>query len=1166
MRAVFNPSMDDVGRIILGARDIGLMLSFFYSLWILFFEFLPALFLWSLSLFRRPQAETPAVGLIDEVGNPPTPRGHSVTPVLKLCVHKSMRFLFVTGLMQAMFYLVAMNWMFVSMSLDTSTIQTTSTSDIFETPTYTTTCSGPSYATPTPAPVGKRTSMMRTAMPTPMPTALGSTGPSSMPNPMSAPALTPNPFVRIFTLDKPFPAWVMMQYFDLPIYTGFAIALLIHLMLRFSAPVFSILARAFTIWIVSYLIAAAVMLTTSRYDVDSSLSLVMVILAFVTCVSILHPIASWLEDLGTLAKDTTEEAADQQAQRESRLSSAERIVKDIFCPSEDLAYGVQSAIRFLRDGCWRTAESLFFAVAEILRDKFIAIDLSLHYLNECLAYIEPKVKEVKEQGKAILKNTKDIESVSERKADKTHIDEVVGRLNSLFETVDGFVSYTYEDAEAFETVQLTVHELGDTVNDLQTTKASTAGLQAAQQTVKDLDGVVNGLQTSKADVTVLETAQQTLEDLNGKLGKLETTKAKVSDLEETVETVIGLTGRIKELESTKTEFMGWKKEMDDTSDEVTSIKDSKADCKALDNTNRDLEQLSQKVDRIKSDKGDALVLATAEERILHLMNKISNLDSTKADISAVTFFQNFMVESIGSQGTTDGKIQKLGDEVDTLGTTKADTSALKTTIETLDELSDKIDELQSRPADATDLTGVTSRIDGLDTSVAAMGTRQDHLKDRIDGLDTSFNAMGSQHHLTKRVLSLETDRNKASKRLGDAESANMTLKADLAVARQDIDNFSKSASLSSDAIGTLRNQKASVKHFEAANGRIDANKVETDAKISQLQKDKTVMQAQIDALIKKVEALQPTASATEPETLQSIRDQVSSEVTQQISDLRSETTSQHKEVVKAHEQFQSEVKSRVIALNKNCQEMENEVKKRHESLQGTVVTQSQELQTVKIGLDEHKKHVDQQIQKASHKVDNQVNAINRQVEGLDGQTIREIVREVYNEFLCGPEFESAVNSAQSSTKIAQRKERWRAEIRAVTEEDILVSKVEAKIQDILVGKVEAKVQEIQAGNDRIPHNDPPQILNGGQPTHGEHEYHHNLDTIPKDSDHESNTVENNFGSGDGSLIDPPGVIIGEPATSPTGKSPNHLHTTAEDEDEELPDLVSATIVAVLTAL
>ncbi|KAL1882905.1 hypothetical protein Daus18300_000543 [Diaporthe australafricana] len=279
MLAVSDYSVDDMEGLILGVSAIGLLLLILYRL---FFHFFPALFFWFLSLICSPQAKTPAVGPIDEFGNPQPPPGHTVASMLKLCVRKSVSFLFVTGLMQAMFYLVAMSWMFVSMSLDISTIETTSTSDAdtFEIPTSTTSFSAPSYSTPTPAPVGKRTSMMRTAMPIPTPTALGSTMPSSMPSPVPASALSPDPFVQIFTFDKPFPAWVMMQYFDLPIHTAFAIALLIHLLLRCSDRVFSLLARALAIWVVSYLAAAAVMLASSRYDVDHSLSLVIAILVF----------------------------------------------------------------------------------------------------------------------------------------------------------------------------------------------------------------------------------------------------------------------------------------------------------------------------------------------------------------------------------------------------------------------------------------------------------------------------------------------------------------------------------------------------------------------------------------------------------------------------------------------------------------------------------------------------------------------------------------------------------------------------------------------------------------------------------------------------------------------------------------------------------------------
>lgn len=79
------------------------------------------------------------------------------------------------------------------------------------------------------------------------------------------------------------------------------------------------------------------------------------------------------------------------------------------------------------------------------------------------------------------------------------------------------------------------------------------------------------------------------------------------------------------------------------------------------------------------------------------------------------------------------------------------------------------------------------------------------------------------------------------------------------------------------AIRTLQNQKASVRHIEAANDVINAHKKEIDAKISQVEKDKTAMQAQLDGLIKIVEAMQQSVGTTEPahvqlEDLQSIQD------------------------------------------------------------------------------------------------------------------------------------------------------------------------------------------------------------------------------------------------------------------------------------------------------
>ncbi|KAL1882904.1 hypothetical protein Daus18300_000542 [Diaporthe australafricana] len=835
----------------------------------------------------------------------------------------------------------------------------------------------------------------------------------------------------------------------------------------------------------------------------------------------------------------------QQALYESQLSNVQRIVKNIFLSDEDLASGpVEDVIRFLQKDCWKTAGSLFFAVAESLRERFVSIDKSLAGLLKSSAGIKTRVDE---HSGTILGNTNEIKHLRKLKADKTRVDEVVQAHKSLFDKVNGFFLYTKEDAEALKTAQQGVNQLRGTVDGFQNTKANDTDLQATLATVKDLDGTVkqlngtvSGLEDLKVDVKDLKAAQQTLGELHDKLGDLDTIKAKASGFQETVETVTGLTGRINVLESANTEFMPWKEEMDNvtskTSGEISSMKDSKAESKDLEKTDMELNLLSGKVDKLGGSKADdANALKATQKTVEQLTTKVHNLDNTKIDESAITTSKEFLLRELSTHKiNTSREIVEMGLDIQGLRNTKADRNILDTTRDTLNRLSSKVNGLDSRPADVTDLTDVTSRLDGLDTSLQAMGARHDDLSDRInglatpvDGLDTaSIQVMGEQQgHLTNRVLSLETDRNKSSKRLADTEKAKDTLKADLAVARKDIVSVSKSASNNDAAIGKLRDQKASVKLLDAANARIDDLQKELDAKNSEHQKDKAAMQAQMNVLIKRFESMPQWVGATEParvqpEDLQSIREQVSSEATQQIDELRSKTASQHEEVVKAHDEH----KKYVLAEFETCAY--------HDDVQ---------------------KHIKNC---SAQGIQTQVDAIQQKLASLNSQHVsdtsfRDTIRGTIDEALRSEIFEAVVNTVVQNNS---QRDYSHEDIVAAVEEEFNSMKFRDQILAKVIDNCTSVLQKHRKLNASSPHNSSLRLINGGQPTHGEYGHHQNVDTIPMGSDHENRTVEDKLGSGDGSPGDHPGLISGGPATSPTDEPPR-VYTgeqapyTDDDDDD-----------------
>ncbi|KAL2279400.1 hypothetical protein FJTKL_13470 [Diaporthe vaccinii] len=457
-------------------------------------------------------------------------------------------------------------------------------------------------------------------------------------------------------------------------------------------------------------------------------------------------------------------------------------------------------------------------------------------------------------------------------------------------------------------------------------------------------------------------------------------------------------------------------------------------------------------------------------RILEqLSGKIAGLETSKADAGILRAAQE--------------DLESLRSLVESLQSEKANAADLKRVREELEKLRDCVNDLQNTKADATAVANITDKVKGLATDLTEIREAQDKLNTDVG-----------------------------------------TLKRDRDVARKDIESLNKTSTQHVYSISKLEESaKISKDALNGHKGQVGNEKKAADEKMSKLEKENAHLRQDVSNLQGAVEGLQQTMEAMEAKEAQhehrlnQVRDEVTSDTDQKVNQLRSDTDSQHHQVVQAHRELEGSVTTRFDKSAQDVKELRQKARSEINDLGERIRVRFNE---VNAAIWDRFSEITKNINNA----DGGTPGVLQRVEALESRAGGSIAELQVDDYIRG-KVEQFVGDFL--------REHLRAQVYRETGKYLFSKEGQDKIFAIL--------KERQACEDNNLPGDPPGVVPGGRAS--------SPGIGPSDS---GATPDNTIGD-DGPLGDPPGVISGGQAALPGDMSSDDNTTPTIPEESIFPD-------------
>lgn len=485
-------------------------------------------------------------------------------------------------------------------------------------------------------------------------------------------------------------------------------------------------------------------------------------------------------------------------------------------------------------------------------------------------------------------------------------------------------------------------------------------------------------------------------------------------------------------------------------------------------------------------------------------------------------------------------LEQLSGRIAGLETSKADAGILRAAQEDLESLRSLVESLQSEKANAADLKRVREELEKL--------------RDCVNDLQNTKADATAVANITDKVKGLATDLTEIREAQDKLNTDVGTIKRDRDVARKDIESLNKTSTQHAYSISKLEEAaKISKDALNGHKGQVGNEKKAADEKMSKLEKENAHLRQDVSNLQGAVEGLQQRMAAMEAKEAQyehrlnQVRDEVTSDTDQKVNQLRSDTDSEHHQVVQAHRELEGSVTTRFDKSAQDVNELRQKARSEINDL-GERIREGVNKLNAKIWEDFCKNmantkesileiittKIDDANKRTSNVLERVVTLESRPSSSIAEHQIDEYIENKVHEsmetFMVSNKFRNAVKDMQLILKKQSKLDQVRAEVQAYAEETLASEEFQEKIY--------ASIKERQTFNNL--QGDPPGVVPGGRAS--------SPDIGPSNSAAPDNTVGN-----DDPLGDPPGVISGGRAALPGDMSSDGNTTPTIPEESTIPD-------------
>lgn len=542
------------------------------------------------------------------------------------------------------------------------------------------------------------------------------------------------------------------------------------------------------------------------------------------------------------------------------------------------------------------------------------------------------------------------------------------------------------------------------------------------------------------------------------------------------------------------------------------------------------------------------MVAAQARRVRHHATEIHTLNkqmTTKADL-----YQTIRI------------LEQLSGKIDGLDTSKADAGLLRGAQEELELLRSLVENLQAENVDAAvlervqeDLVELRGNIINLQNTKADAGEFPRLLSQAQKLIDDLTETLDIQEQLGTDVD---------------------TLMNEMEGARTNISSLDETRTQHGTSISRLeQGAKDSKNAFNGLNGKVGQwvrDKQQADQKISKLEKENSdlrqendnfkrdfgKLQGTVEDMQKRMEAMDAREGKHEQDLTQ-LRDDVTSDTSRKVDQLRSDANLQHQQAMQAHKKLEDSVDERFTKSAQDVKEARDKATSLHkeamDSQQQLSNTFENRLQITDVLAD----HVQDDLKEYKDAVNIRFDGFSTRIEAANAGTskalqrveavesraggfieehqlddyIRSTVKQFVEDFLVSDKFRAAVNEAQLTLKKQSQRDRLRDQIHELTEEFL----GEAEIQE----RIYANIIERRARDDNNLPGDPPGVVPGGWAS------------SPGIGPSNPHAAPDNTIGHDDPLGDPPGVISGGQATLPGDMSSDNTTTPTIPEESTIPD-------------
>lgn len=539
-----------------------------------------------------------------------------------------------------------------------------------------------------------------------------------------------------------------------------------------------------------------------------------------------------------------------------------------------------------------------------------------------------------------------------------------------------------------------------------------------------------------------------------------------------------------------------------------------------------IKKLNSLIKSLVMDKANKVDLDGIANTLKELSEKIGEFEGSKANDSLLREVQN----NLGS----------LSSSIDGLQAKKADAEDLKKFQQELQGLRNRFDNLQKTEANDTEIANISRQFKELeDTFTGISNTQSQHV--------TSISTLrGQMTGARTEIKSLRTASTQNAEMIGKLDEQSKESKKAI---KDVIDRAAKDKEDANKRISRLEKENARVKK---ENADVKQENVSVKQENSGLRQENDSLQVDMKIMDKRMNAVEK--KQVTQKDLKELRENIASDVDQKVSQLRSETGSEHDQAVQEHKDLQASVDTRFAGSTQAVNDLRKEFEAGQEQLRQEQVKLSEDSEKklfpliggVENSLNEHKTDVCNRFDGISGRIvaaDGKTSDVLERVEAVESQRdnfiarsevddyIRKQIEEYMETFMVSHTFRAAVHDAQLTLKQQYQRDRLRNQVHQLTEEFL----GEKEIQE----KIYANFKERQALNN-LP-GGPPGVISGGRAG------------SPGVDPSNSPAAPPNTDGNDDLPGDPAEVVTGGRATLPGGMSSDNTTTPTIPEASTIPD-------------